>query len=113
MSESEVVVFSSLNSAECHLVPSLRLREGISSRLHNHHLAPLVGEVPFDAARVELLVEARQSAAAEAILVEARRPQGADRPCSGCGEPPPPLSKPVGAAVTSCRSPPKGPRLLA
>ena len=112
MSESEVVVFSSLNSAECHLVRSLLLREGISSRLRNHHLAPLAGEVPFDAARVELLVEARQRVAAEAAIAEAGRPQGPDRPCSRCGEPNPPAFETCWSCGDDLPEVPKGPRLL-
>lgn len=90
MSASEVVVFSSINTAECYLVRSLLTREGIASRLVGELRAPLGGEVPLDDARAELLVDVQDVAAAEALIEAARRSDGPDRPCEACGEPNPP-----------------------
>lgn len=87
---AEVVVFSSLNVAEVHLVRDLLAREGIPARLRNHLLAPLAGEVPMNEVRAEVRVDAEHAAAAEAIVAEARHPRGVDRPCPACGEENPP-----------------------
>ncbi len=82
----EVVVYSSINVAECHLVRSLLLREGIVTRLRGQHLAALAGEIPFGEARCELLVAAPDAAAAAKLLRDARDLELADRPCPTCGE---------------------------
>lgn len=82
----EVVVYSSLNMAEVHLVRSLLTREGIGSRIRRQFLAPLMGEIPADDARAELLVPAERLGAAEAIINEARNAADVERPCPVCGE---------------------------
>ncbi len=111
MPKDEVVVFSSINTAECYLVRSLLTREGIASRLVGEFRAPLGGEVPLDDARTELLVAVPDQAAAEALIDQARRTDGPDRPCAACGEPNPPafeLCWSCGADVP----PPPGPRAV-
>jgi hypothetical protein len=82
----DVVVYSSLNFTQAHLVRSLLICEGIPSRLRHGLLAPLAGELPMDACRAEILVRAEDRAAAEAVVADAEAPQGDDRPCPGCGE---------------------------
>lgn len=82
----EVVVFSSLNMAEVHLVRSMLTREGIGARLRRQFLAPLMGEIPADDARAELLVAADAAPAATALIDAARHARDVERPCPACGE---------------------------
>ncbi len=82
----DVVVYSSLNLTQAHLVRSLLICEGIPSRMRHGLLAPLAGELPMDACRAEILVRAEDVAAASAVVAEAEAPQGADRPCPRCAE---------------------------
>lgn len=82
----EVVVYSSLNMAEVHLVRSLLTREGIGSRIRRQFLAPLMGEIPADDARAELLVPLDRAPTATAVIDAARNSEDVERPCPGCGE---------------------------
>lgn len=82
----EVVVYSSLNMAEVHLVRSLLTREGIGSRIRRQFLAPLMGEIPADDARAELLVPADRLDVARAVIDEARATVDVERACPACGE---------------------------
>ncbi len=89
VSKREVVVFSSLNVAECHLIRSLLTRERIESRLKGEFRAGVGGEIPLDDARAEVLVESREEGRALAIIAEAGRVEGPDVDCPGCQEPNP------------------------
>lgn len=82
----EVVIFSSLNMAEVHLVRSLLTREGIVSRVRGQLRAPLAGEIPVDDARAELLVGHDRFDQAEAVIRAARTASSIERPCPACGE---------------------------
>jgi hypothetical protein len=86
MKPADVVVFSSLNAVEAHLVRSLLTREGIPSRLRNGMLTSLAGELPMNEVRAEVLVRPEHEAAAEAVVAETRRPAGEDRTCPDCAE---------------------------
>ncbi len=90
MSESETVLFSSLNIAEVFLVRSLLTREGIESRIRRTFLSPLAGEIPMDDARVELMVSESDLAQASALLEKAKNIDGPDRVCPQCNELSPP-----------------------
>ncbi|MCB9554018.1 MAG: DUF2007 domain-containing protein [bacterium] len=87
--DPDVVIFSSLNVAEVHLVRSMLTREGIGSRLRRQLLGPLAGEIPMDDARAELLVPAGRVAEATALIEAARAAADVERPCRACGEPNP------------------------
>jgi len=82
----EVVVYSSINVAEVHLVRSLLTREGIGSRVRRQLLGPLMGEIPADDARAELLVPADALEAARAMIHEARTAEDIEQRCAACGE---------------------------
>jgi hypothetical protein len=82
----DVVVYSSLNPTQAHLVRSLLICEGIPSRMRHGLLSSLAGELPMDACRAEILVRAEDREAAEALVAEAEAPQGEDRPCPACAE---------------------------
>ena len=86
MTESKIVLFSSLNAAEVFLVRSLLTREGIESEIRRSFLAPLAGEIPMDDARVELMVARSQLERASAVLDQAKNATGPDRVCLRCGE---------------------------
>lgn len=90
MTASEVVVFSSLNVAECHLIRSLLTREGIESRLKGEFRAGVGGEIPLNDARAEVLVAAHDEHPALALIERAGDNVGPDRCCPACGEPNPP-----------------------
>ncbi|MCA9538214.1 MAG: DUF2007 domain-containing protein [Myxococcales bacterium] len=79
-------MFSSLNAAEVHLVRSLLNREGISSRLRGQDRVGLYGEVPWDDARVELLIDPSDLPAAQALIKGSQRAGAIERPCPRCGE---------------------------
>ncbi len=85
----EAVVYSSLNLAEVHLVRSLLTREGIGSRVRRQFLAPLMGEIPADDARAELMVSADRLDAARAVIDAALAADQTERDCPACGEPNP------------------------
>ncbi len=85
----DVVIFSSLNLAEVHLVRSMLTREGIVSKMRRQFLAPLAGEIPVDDARIELLVEPTAVEPAAALIRAAAEAAKVERPCSACGEPNP------------------------
>ncbi len=86
MARKEVVVFSSINAAEVHLVQSALTREGLESRIKGNMRAPLAGEVPFDDARVELSVPVELEEKALAVISAIRQADGADQVCLSCGE---------------------------
>lgn len=86
MEKADVVVFSSLNLAEVHLIRGTLTREGIPSRIKSSMLAPLAGEVPMDDARTELYVAASLVEKALEIIRSAQALEGPDRPCPQCGE---------------------------
>ena len=86
MSRKEVVVFSSINAAEVHLVQSALTREGLESRIKGNMRAPLAGEVPFDDARVELCVPTALEEQALGIISALRQADGADQICPVCNE---------------------------
>lgn len=82
----DVVIFSSLNLAEVHLVRSMLTGEGIVSHMRRQHLAPLAGEIPVDDARIELLAEPAVAVVAEALIEASARAAAIERPCPTCGE---------------------------
>ncbi len=82
----EVVVFSSLNPTEVHLVRSMLTREGIGSRVQGQFRTGLAGEIPVDDARTELFVPAPRAAEATVIIDAARAAADVERPCPACGE---------------------------
>lgn len=84
--DAEVVIFSSLNVAEVHLVRSMLTREGIGSRLRRQFLGPLAGEIPMNDARAELLVPAGRVEEAAALIEAARAAANVEWPCRACGE---------------------------
>ncbi|MEE2786310.1 MAG: DUF2007 domain-containing protein [Myxococcota bacterium] len=90
MPNDDVVVFSSLNLANVHLVRSVLTREGVPSRMKAQMLGPLAGEVPMDAARAELYVAKHLANRALSIIAEAQAQDGPDRICPNCGETNPP-----------------------
>lgn len=85
-----VVVYSSLNHAEAHLVRSLLTREGIGSRLRNQHRVALMGEIPTDDARIEVLVLPEESERALALIAGYDKPTALEWHCAACGEANPP-----------------------
>lgn len=82
----EVVVFSSINPTEVHLVRSVLTREGITSRVLGQFRTGLVGEIPTDAARTELFVPAPLAAEAVALIERALAAADVERTCPACGE---------------------------
>ena len=90
MTKGRVVVFSSLNLAEVHLIRSVLIREGIPSHMKSQMLGPIAGEVPMDSARAELFVDEEDSERALEIIHDAQTIEGPDRPCPDCKEMNPP-----------------------
>ena len=86
MERADVVVFSSLNLAEVHLIRGALTREGIPSRMKAQMLGPLAGEVPMDSARTELYVAESLVEEALDIIRSARTLDGPDRVCHQCNE---------------------------
>ena len=86
MKKTDIVVFSSLNLAEVHLIRGALTREGIPSRMKAQMLGPLAGEVPMDAARTELYVTQPLADKALEIIRSALTLDGPDRQCPNCGE---------------------------
>ena len=86
MSKDDIVIFSSLNLANVHLVRSVLTHEGIPSRMKAQMLGPLAGEVPMDAARTELYVSKDLAQRALDIIADAQRQDGPERICDQCGE---------------------------
>ena len=86
MYADKVVVYSSLNVAEVHLVKSALTREGLQSFIRAHHLGPLAGEVPFDDARAELYVFPTDARRAEVVIKAALNVVGPDWVCTLCQE---------------------------
>ena len=86
MERTDIVVFSSLNLAEVHLIRSALAREGIPSRIKSNMLAPLAGEVPMDDARTELFVTASYAEQALQVIRSAMTLDGPDRVCPQCQE---------------------------
>jgi len=84
--EDRVVIFSSIQAIDVHLVRSTLTREGIVSFIQSQHLSPLAGEVPFDDARVELYVHPDDEARALEIIQDAKSAEGPERSCPSCGE---------------------------
>ena len=82
----KVVVYSSLNVAEVHLVKSALSREGLDSFIRAHHLGPLAGEVPFDDARAELYVRPEDAHQAMVVIKAALNVVGPDWTCEYCYE---------------------------
>lgn len=82
----DVVIFSSLNLAEVHLVRSMLTREGIVSKMRRQFLAALAGEIPVDDARIELLVEPALVEPAEALIRAAAEAAKVELRCPACGE---------------------------
>ena len=89
MEPNRIVIYSSLNLIDVHLVRSALTREGIASYMRAQYLGPLAGEVPFDAARTELYVDAVDERQAMAVIRAAFLVEGADRICRHCQEPNP------------------------
>jgi len=83
---NEVVVFSSLNVAEVHLVHGMLSRAGIPSRLKRAFLGPLAGEIPMDDARAELVVPEAHVADALSRIASAREAAATEHMCPACGE---------------------------
>ena len=81
-----VVVFSSLNPMEVHLVQNALLQAQISSRIKGAHRSILAGEVPMDDARVELLVNASISNTALQLINDTLRINRPDWACAQCHE---------------------------
>lgn len=81
-----IVVFSSLQAVDVHLVRSVLTREGIPSFIRSQHISPLVGEVPVDEARVELYVFPTHFEAARKVINDAVNQDGPDWTCELCGE---------------------------
>ena len=86
MNQNDIVVFSSLNLAEVHLIRGALTREGIPSRMKAQMLGPLAGEVPMDSARTELYVTQAFADRALKVIESAKALDGPDRPCPACGE---------------------------
>ena len=79
-------MFSSLNPTEVHLIKNLLESEGITSIIKGEHRSVLLGEVPVDDARVELLVKSQdEDRALDCIQMHshATRP---DWRCAHCEE---------------------------
>ncbi|MBV70607.1 MAG: hypothetical protein CMH52_04585 [Myxococcales bacterium] len=81
-----IVVFSSLQAVDVHLVRSVLTREGIPSFIRSQHISPLVGEVPVDEARVELYVFPQHLDSARQVIDDAVNQDGPDWVCEQCGE---------------------------
>ncbi|MCA9548058.1 MAG: hypothetical protein KC613_26815 [Myxococcales bacterium] len=82
-----VVIFSSLNLAEAHLVHQALRQARLKATLRNALRAPLMGEIPADDARAEVTVAPEDEAAAQAVIaaLEAQG-QGDEWACRDCGE---------------------------
>lgn len=81
-----VVVFSSLNHTVVHLVRTALAQREIPSRIGREWLAPLAGEVPVDAARVELSVPEEFALLAASLIEAMRTVEVTDVSCPTCGE---------------------------
>ncbi len=82
-----VVVFSSLNVAEAHLVVEALARARVKASLLHALRVHLMGEIPATDARAEVVVAPHDAAAAMAVLDGLKVPDEADDwRCGDCGE---------------------------
>ncbi len=86
MSEDRVVIFSSSNLAQAHLVRSALTREGIVSFLRKPQISNLSSDGLFDGLRVKLKVASADVGRALDVLRDACQPLGPDWTCGACGE---------------------------
>lgn len=87
MDRKPVVIFSSLNPAEAHLVAQALIQERIKAKLVNALRAPLMGEIPADDARTEVTVAPDDVAEAEAVIARIQALGDAEEwACAHCGE---------------------------
>ena len=84
--EPYVVVFSSLNHTVVHLVRTALAQRDIPSRMGREWLAPLAGEVPVDAARIELAVPEEYALLATSLVEAMRTMEVTEVACPTCGE---------------------------
>ena len=83
---SWVVVFSSLNPIDVHLIKSSLEQAFIESRLRGTGRSILAGEVPMDDARSELLVHAEDAEKAVLLVQKQLKSELPDWQCSACDE---------------------------
>lgn len=87
MDPKPVVIFSSLNPAEAHLVHQALFQARVKAQLKNALRAPLMGEIPADDARTEVTVAPHDEAAALAVIAEVQAlGEAEDWACAHCGE---------------------------
>jgi hypothetical protein len=82
----QVVIFSSLNLTEVHLMQSFLADQGYDSIVRGAYRAVLAGEVPMDDARIELLVHAQYVALALETIKQHKSAPITNRLCSSCQE---------------------------
>ena len=85
MERTDIVVFSSLNLAEVHLIRSALAREGIPSRIKSNMLAPLAGKVLWTM-RGRIVCTASYAEQALQVIRAAMTLDGPDRACPQCQE---------------------------
>lgn len=79
-------VYSAEHFIEAHIVCGLLTQAGIQTHLRGEFLHGAVGEIPFEQARVEVMVYAIKLARAEQILVNYRQQHETHWQCPNCRE---------------------------
>jgi hypothetical protein len=88
-SQKLVVIFSSLNLTEVHLVQSFLKDQGYRSTVRGALRSVLGGEVPMDDARIELLVSCRHASAALTVIKQHQEKPANEWVCLSCHQPNP------------------------